>query len=101
MVAPFYIAVATSGAGAVQAEERKCSKYCHLDVSHIFAPVAIETLGTFGPRTIEFLRELGHQLRLATGESKGAAYFRQRLSVAIQRGNTVLVMGTISHFCRP
>ena len=83
-VAPSYIAVATSGADTVvaQAEERKYSKYCHLDTSHIFIPVAIETLGAFRPRTTKFLRELGHRLRLATGESKAAAYLRQRLSVA-------------------
>jgi len=90
-VAPSYIAVATSGAGAVaaQAEERKCSKYCHLDASHIFVPVAIETLGAFGSRSTEFLRELVHHLRLATRESKAAAYLCQRLSVAIHRGNAV------------
>ena len=80
-----------------QAEERKCSKACHLDVSHIFAPVAIETSGTFRPWTTEFLRELGHHLRLATGESKDATYLLQHLSVAIQRGNAASVMGSISH----
>ena len=34
---------------------------------------------------------------LATGEPKVATYLRQCLSVSIQRGNAVLVMGTISH----
>ena len=97
--APSYSALATreSGAVAAQAEERKCSKYCHLVSSHTFAPVAIETSGAIGPRTSEFLRELGRWLRQVTGEVKSTIYLLQHLSVAIQRGNAASVFGTISH----
>ena len=43
--APSYITSATSRAGAVaaQAEKKKRSKYSHLDPSHVFVSVAIET----------------------------------------------------------
>ena len=97
--APSYSAFATSEAGVVaaQAEERKCSKYCHLLSSHSFAPVAIETSGAIGPRTSEFLWQLGRRLRQVTGEVKSTTYLLQRLSVAIQRGNAASVLGTISH----
>ena len=97
--APSYFAFATSEAGAVaaQAEERKCSKYCHLLSIHSFAPVAFETSGAIGPRTSEFLWQQGRRLRQVTGEVKSTTYLLQRLSVAIQRGNAASVMGTISH----
>ena len=38
---------------------KKIQKYKHLDSCHFFTPVVIETTGVFGPRTIEFLKELG------------------------------------------
>ena len=97
--APSYAALATNEAGAVvsQAEVRKCDKYCHLLSSHTFEPVAIETSGAIGPRTRVFLKELGHRLRQVTGEVKCYTYLLQHLSVAIQRGNTASVLGTISH----
>ena len=34
----------------------------------LFTPVAIETSGVFGPKTTEFLKELGHRLRQASGD---------------------------------
>ena len=96
---PSYSAFATrkSGAVAAQAEERKCSKYCHLVSSHTFTAVAIETSGTIGPRTSEFLWELDRRLRQVTGEVKSTTYLLQCLSVVIQRGNAASVLGTISH----
>ena len=39
--------------------KKKIQKYKHLDSCHLFTPVAIETTGVFGPRTTEFLKELG------------------------------------------
>ena len=49
--APSYISSATSEAGAVAAlaEERKKDIYAHLDPSHSFTPVAVETSGVVGP----------------------------------------------------
>eukprot|EP00731_Ephydatia_muelleri_P000326 Em0001g326a len=57
--------------------------------------VAIETSGVFGPKTTEFLKELGHRLRQVSGEANSFAYLTQRLSVAVQRGNAASVLGTI------
>ena len=42
--------------------KKKIQKYKHLDSCHFFTPVAIETTGVFGPRTTEFLKELGVEL---------------------------------------
>ena len=68
MFAPSYVSQATTAAGevATHAEERKCSKYSSLPVTHDFIPVAIETSGVMGPQSLHFLRELGRRDRLAT-----------------------------------
>ena len=67
----------------------------HLDSCYFFTPVVIETSGVLGPKTTEFLKELGHRLRQVSGEANSFAYLTQRLSVAIQRGNAASVLGTI------
>ena len=85
------------GAVATQAEERKCSKYSHLSSNHIFTPISIETSGSLGPKTCDFLKELGYHLRQASGEINSSSYLLQRLSIAVQRGNTAPVMGSIGH----
>ena len=76
------------------AEERKKAKYQHLDASHTFILVAVETTGVFGALTRAFLKDLSHRIVRATGEERSYSYLTQRLSVAIQRGNAVSVVGT-------
>eukprot|EP00731_Ephydatia_muelleri_P014846 Em0008g566a len=95
--APSYSTIAAQQAGAVgqQAEDKKAQKYKHLSSHHFFTPVAIETSGVYGPRTADFLKELGHRLRQVSGEASSFHYLAQRLSVAIQRGNSASVMGTM------
>ena len=56
---------------------------------------AIETSGVFGPKTMQFLKGLGHQLRQVSGEANSFAYLTQRLSVAVQCGNAASVLGTM------
>eukprot|EP00731_Ephydatia_muelleri_P014836 Em0008g556a len=87
--APSYSTIAAQQAGAVgqQTEDKKAQKYKHLSSHHFFTPVAIETSGVYGPRTANFLKELGHRLRQVSGEASSFHYLAQRLSVAIQRGN--------------
>ena len=81
---------------AAAAESRKKSKYSCLGPAYSFTPVAIDTSGACGPLTLEFLRDLGKHLRQATGEESLFAYLLQRLSVAVQRGNTASILGTSS-----
>ena len=61
----------------------------------LFTLVAIETTGVFGPRTTEFLKELGHRLRQVSGEANSFAYLTQRPSVVVQPGNAASVLGTM------
>ena len=62
-------------------------------VTHSFVPVAIETLGAIGPRSLVFLRELGRRVRRQTGNILATSSLLQKLSVAVQRGNAATVMG--------
>ena len=90
-LAPFYRDMASIRTGAVvaAAEERKVAKYMALGHSHSFTPVAIETLGAIGPKSLAFIRDLGYTMKQRTGEERALTYLLQRLSVAIQRGNFV------------
>ena len=91
--APTYLPRAVSRVGAVAeaAEERKKHKNSHLDQCHSFVPVAIETTGVFGPETMDFMRELGRRLQLVSADNNSLI---QRLSVAVQRGNTASILGS-------
>ena len=82
---------------AAQAETTNV-KYQHLDISHSFTPVSVETSGVFGPLTHAFLKDLGRRITLATGEARSYSYLIQRVSVAIQRGNAASVAGTTGEF---
>ena len=95
--APSYCYQATSRAGVVAdlAEEKKTVKYTSLGAGYSFTPVAIESLGAMGKRSLTFVKELGHRVRQCSGEVKARAYLLQRLSIAVQRGNAVLVLGTV------
>ena len=45
-------------------------KYKHLDSCYFFTPVAIETSGVFGPKTTEFLKELGASIEAGVWRSQ-------------------------------
>ena len=70
---------------AALAEERKKNIYAHLDPSHSFTPVAVETSDVVGPQSLAFLKDLGHRMRQVTGEERSLSYLLQRVSVAVQR----------------
>ena len=52
------------------------------------------TVYNYASNYYAFLRELGCHLKQVTGEARSFSYLRQRLSVAVQRGNAAAVMGT-------
>ena len=93
-----YCAAAISSAGAVAAgaEMRKLAKYDSLATYHTFVPVAIESLGVIGTLSMAFLKDVSRRIRQRTGEVKAHQYLLQRLLVAVQRGNAISVMGSMS-----
>ena len=60
--------------------------------------VAIETLGGVGPSSWRFLGKLGKMLSEATGDAKEHTYLRQRLSIAVQIGNSACIAETAANF---
>ena len=97
-LAPSYRAVAVSAPGSVaaQAEMRKIAKYSLLNSTlYSFMPVAIESLGTFGARSLKFIRDLGRRIVLQSGDPLATTYLIQRLAVTIQRGNAASIIGTM------
>ena len=86
---------AEASSAAKEAEERNIHKYTSIATYHTFIPIAIETLGPMGPQAKMFLLELGRRLRQQTGEPRSTSYLLQRISMAIQKGNAVAMMGSL------
>ena len=83
-----------AGSAAAKAEAMKTAKYRDLAVTYAFIPVAFETLGSWGSECRSFVSELGRRITLVTNEAKETMYLKQRLSIAIQRGNAIACQGT-------
>ena len=85
-----------AGRAALQAEKKKPSYYETLSRSgYIVMPVAVETLGSWAPMAIKFIKYIGSRICDATGEKKATAYLFQALGIACQRGNAASVAGTV------
>ena len=75
---------------------KKATKYAPLAMAHEFVPIAIETMGTWGARGLSFINEVGRRIAEQTGDPRSTAFLKQRLSLAVQRGNAAAVLGTLS-----
>ena len=96
-LAESYLSIAVSLGGAAEhAAVRKSAKYSSLPSSHSFQPLALETLGPMNTTGIAFLSELGCRLTSVTGDSRETTYMYlfQRVSLAVQRYNSVAFKGT-------
>jgi hypothetical protein len=92
-----YVDMADKSAGSVaaMAEDRKKKIYEALAAFHCFVPIAIETSGVFGPETKCFLTSLSSRIRALTHDDMAYCHLAQRLSVAVQKGNTLSVRGSM------
>ena len=97
-LAPSYVRRSSveAGASATLAEARKQAKYSSLSTTHDFVPVAIETLGAWGSLGAAFVNELGRRITAVSGDSRATAFLKQRLALAVQRGNAAAVLGTFA-----
>jgi hypothetical protein len=76
-----------TGSAAAKAEERKRTKYRNLADRYQFEPLAFETTGVFGPSTHRVIQEIGRRMAAETGDQRETFWFKQRLAIAIVRGN--------------
>ena len=63
--------------------------YVQLMHSHDFVAVAVETFGSWSVEGLAFVNELGKRCSAVSGDDREALFLRQRLSVALQRGNAI------------
>ena len=97
-LAPSYLvqSSALAGSAAARAEHLKRTKYSQLlgrsDI--LFVPMAIESLGTWGQAASELCREIGSRMALISGDPRALPFLRQRLALAVQRGNATAISGT-------
>ena len=83
------------GAAATKAEGLKSVKYRALEANYVVIPFAVETFGAFGPSAEKLVQELGKRVQESTHEPRSTSFLVQALSMAIQRGNAISILGTI------
>ena len=83
-----------AGSAAAAAERKKQQKYADVITGIDFVPVAIETSGVWGEQALELVTELGRRIAAVTFEPRSTTFLRQRISVAVQRGNAGCILGT-------
>ena len=93
-LADSYISASASQAGsaAESADARKTSKYSNVPQEFTFQPLAFESLGAVSVSTSCFLSLLGRRISLVSGDLREESYLRQRLSICIQRYNSILLL---------
>jgi len=79
----------SAGGAAEMTSVRKESKYSLLPPDYVFRPVAFETLGSLNSSGFDFLCEVGRQLSVVSGDLRETSFLFQRLSILIQRFNSV------------
>ena len=83
------------GKVASNAEKRKMGHYQNLTNDYVFVPISVETFGVWGEMGMKFIKELGKMMIQQSGEKRSTSFLFQSISVAIQRGNALSIMGTV------
>jgi len=63
----------------------------HHSSTYLFEPIAVENLGAFSSSTLNVLSDLGRRINDNSGDARETSCLFQRISVAIQRFNCVLL----------
>ena len=82
-------------AAAETAEDKKREKYAFLSDSYHFVPLGFETLGSWGSDASLLISRIGKKITDRTGELRATDFLRQRISIDIQRGNAISILGTL------
>ena len=84
-----------AGKAAEKAEKDKASKYRSFEEKFIVQPIANETMGSWGPLSLKFVREIGARIIQATKDKRSTYQLFEAISVATQRGNVLSVLGSL------
>lgn len=83
-----------AGSAAATAEANKTLKYADIISGVDFTPVAIETTGVWGEQALDMITAIGQRIAHKTHDPRSTMYLRQRISIAVQRGNGYCILGT-------
>ena len=81
----------SSKSAAEKAAARKTDKYSQLPSCYIFQPIALETLGAINTSAVDILSEVGKRISQITGDPRETKFLFQRLSIVLQRYNSILL----------
>ena len=84
-----------AGSAAEAREFSKTLKYTELSEDYCFAPIGIETFGSWGSDGHKIVKEIGKKVMEATDEKRSAFFLFQSISIAIKRGNASCIIGTV------
>ncbi|MGH8324044.1 MAG: hypothetical protein ACRETD_09650 [Steroidobacteraceae bacterium] len=84
----------TAGGAAEIAAARKLEKYQELARGYEVVPVAIETMGPMNPERADFINGIGRKCAQQTGDQRETSFLWQRLSITLQRFNSVCFRGS-------
>jgi len=85
------VAAQDAGVVAELAASRKSAKYSEPESRYLLQPIAVESHGPLNGSTVSFLSGLGQRITEVSGENTEGSFLFQRLSMLIQRFNTVLL----------
>jgi len=78
------------------AVSKNTEKYSSLLSTYMFEPITVENLGTLSSSTLDSLVELGRRISSQSGNVRESSYLLQRISVAVQRFNSVLLHDSLT-----
>ena len=78
---------------AAKCEHDKRTKYATLLGEYSLVPFVIDTAGIWGEADLKLVKDIGARLTAKTGETRAAAFIRQRVAVEMQRGNARMISG--------
>jgi len=88
-------AATDAGTVADMTATRKTEKYSTLSSAYRFKPIAVENLSVFSSTTLNFISQLGRRICVHTGDARETSYLFQRISIMLQRFNSVLLHDTL------
>jgi len=52
-------------------------------------------LGVYGAEAVEFIQAWAEHLKMITGDARSAFVLKQKISLAVQRGNGAAILGSL------
>ena len=83
-----------AGSAAESRAKAKEKKYEALSDRYYFVLLVMESHGPLCKEATDFFRQLGREIEAKTGESRATEYLLQSMSVAVQKGNALSILGT-------